>query len=127
VRFGNIALMPHEPVPIRLEPGTAKVPRPAFLVEARSWGGQSGSPAFVYFLPDRTGALAPSSGAPIYLLGVVHGHYDIEQPVVLAGSDSESARISVNAGMAVVIPAQDLVDLICREDVIAARHYPPSP
>src|SRR5439155_15769502 len=46
-RFGNIALMPEE-VPLDLGDGHL-VNRRVYLVEARSWAGHSGSPAFVYF------------------------------------------------------------------------------
>jgi hypothetical protein len=50
-RFGNIALMPAEKVTVDVGDSTAHIR--AYLVEARSWGGHSGSPAFVFFPPDR--------------------------------------------------------------------------
>ena len=79
VRFGNISLMPHEKIPVRLEPGGSPKLVDAYLVEARSWGGQSGSPAFVYFPVDRRPGSIQIGGSDMYrLLGLVSGHHDIE-------------------------------------------------
>ncbi|MGZ6978298.1 MAG: hypothetical protein ACXVJW_09335, partial [Acidimicrobiia bacterium] len=47
VRFGHVARMPEEDVRIKLAKGW-DVEVPAYLAEARSWGGQSGAPAFFY-------------------------------------------------------------------------------
>ena len=57
----------------------------AYLIEARSIGGISGSPVFTHMevRPHTTLALAPQrqllqrSEKPHYLLGLVHGHYTI--------------------------------------------------
>src|SRR5437870_5774052 len=49
-RFGHIARMPYDPIPIKMDPapGGAYAPVRAYLAEAAAWGGQSGSPAFVH-------------------------------------------------------------------------------
>ena len=60
----NIAMIPDEPVTTSL--GDIK----AYLVEARSIGGLSGSPAFVR----ETGAEGTGS---FYLLGLMHGHWGV--------------------------------------------------
>jgi hypothetical protein len=77
-RMGHIACMRHEPV------STAYGYIDAYLIEARSISGLSGSPVFfinemrvIKTGPQRVGySLAPQT--PYYLLmGLVHGHFDI--------------------------------------------------
>jgi hypothetical protein len=92
VRFGNVSMLPNEPVRIRNADGSVSRVS-AFLVEARSWGGQSGSPAFVWLSPFRDpgmitlpqwsggdpgagGKLAP--GGEPQLLGLVCGHFELD-------------------------------------------------
>ena len=68
-RFGNISLMP---TLVRVDLGDSTGRQRAYLVEARSWGGHSGSPAFVFFPPDRfLNSISVSAAMPIFLLGLV--------------------------------------------------------
>jgi hypothetical protein len=107
-RFGNIALMPGEKVTVDVGDSTAHIR--AFLVEARSWGGHSGSPAFVFFPPDRfLNSISVSEALPIFLLGLVQGHYDVEREMKFQG---DVGKVSANAGIAVVVPAQEIHDLL---------------
>jgi hypothetical protein len=117
VRFGNISMMPREPVEIENADGSRTGVR-AFLVEARSWGGQSGSPAFVWLSPLRNpGVLTlpeidphkplPLSAQP-RLLGLVCGHYDISRDIAFKGEGNKSATVRMNAGVAIVIPSADI-------------------
>ena len=118
VRFGNISMMPREPVAIQNADGTqSKVC--AFLVEARSWGGQSGSPAFVWLSPLRNpgvitlpeingpGKPLPLSAQP-RLLGLVCGHFDISRDIVFKGEKDVLGTVRMNAGVAIVIPAVEI-------------------
>jgi hypothetical protein len=108
VRFGNIALMPGEHV--RVDVGSSTTSIRAYLVEARSWGGHSGSPAFVYFPADRFGtSISLNTVLPIFLLGLVQGHYDIQWEMRFLG---DLGQVPINAGIAVVVPAQDIYDLL---------------
>jgi len=50
VKFGNISLMPHEKIAVQMDPHRTTAQIDAYLVEARSWGGQSGSPVFIFTL-----------------------------------------------------------------------------
>ncbi len=124
LRFGNISLMPREKLHLRLSPGSHPVPVSAYLVESISWGGESGSPAFVFLGVDRAGyAIALRGGeSHVYLLGLVHGHYPMKTEVDFTGDFLGSATVDLNAGMAVVIPAQDIVDLLMREEVVKDRN-----
>ena len=119
VRFGNISLMPDEKLLVNLGDSTARIR--AYLIEARSWGGHSGSPAFVYFPPDRFGnSISMGVTLPIFLLGLVQGHYDIKSDVKFIG-DVGTGEVAMNAGIAAVVPAQDIHDLLMSEDVVAER------
>jgi hypothetical protein len=98
VRVGNLAAMDEEKVSTRTL-GLID----AYLIEARSTGGLSGSPVFVNLGIHRMigGKIKQVSGdrPMFFLLGLVHGHYDI--PLGDAGTGSNE---SVNAGIAIVVP-----------------------
>jgi hypothetical protein len=127
VRWGNVSMMPGEKVRVATPGGGGRL-IDAYLIEARSWGGQSGSPAFVFFPPDRElGFLDlpsweegdPGSGGRLIagaypmLLGVVQGHFDIQQDVSFKSEfNTGEAHVNVNAGIAVVIPAQKVIDIL---------------
>jgi hypothetical protein len=123
-RFGNISLGTRGKVPLRLNPSEDLVPVDAYLVEARSWGGQSGSPAFVSFTPDRelmvTGKFR-QEGLTGILLGLVHGHYEIKTDVEFIGDITGSGHVNVNAGMAAVIPAQKIRDTLMERELEEER------
>jgi hypothetical protein len=117
VRFGNIALMPGEKVLVDTGDSMARIR--AYLIEARSSGGHSGSPAFIYFPPDRFGnSITVSATLPIFFLGLVQGHYDVESETKLLG---DVGKVKVNAGIATVVPAQEIYDLLMSDEVIAER------
>ncbi|MCH7971442.1 MAG: hypothetical protein IH960_10455 [Chloroflexi bacterium] len=108
-RFGRISLMPYEQIPVNLDPGdsTSKTDIYAYLVEAQSWGGESGAPAFIVMTSDRVPGMLSAGGGDIRLLGLVHGHYKLDEKVAnVDGSDS--ASVGVNSGIALVIPAADI-------------------
>jgi hypothetical protein len=114
LRFGNIAAMPAEPV------STQHGDIHAYLIESRSVGGLSGSPVFVDvgLLRDAEGTVR--QGDPgVYLLGVVHGHWDA--PKEAAEVDAQEAaevdyfgisKEYINMGIAVVTPIDKLFKVI---------------
>jgi len=95
VRIGNIAMMPDEPVP------TERGSMMAYLIESRSLGGLSGSPAFVN----------PVRGDRFFLLGVVHGHWKIP-------TDPNNV---VNMGIALVTPAERILEVIHQPELLDMR------
>jgi hypothetical protein len=126
VRFGTISLMPDDEERLRVvvardENGYEhKRDLRAYLAEARSWGGHSGSPVFVSYSVTRqpgqiTGLNVSGRIGPQFLLGLVQGHYDIDQEVSFIG-DTGTGTVAVNAGMAVVIPGQEILDLLMHDD-----------
>jgi hypothetical protein len=112
-RFGTIALMPPEdkiPLNGSLIDG--------YLIESHSWAGFSGSPVFLYppmHFANTSPWEKPSSQYSGLFLGVLHGHYDIEEKVRV-GKKATSAQVDINSGLAVVSTAQELYDfLMCEE------------
>lgn len=93
VRTGNIAMMPNEPIP------TGMGIMDAYLIEARSIGGLSGSPAFV------------GKGGSYYLMGLMHGHWDILPTSKEDIGDLDSFG-AVNMGIAIVVPAKKILEVI---------------
>lgn len=119
VRVGNIAAMPEEKV--RTSMGLID----AYLVEARSIGGLSGSPVFVRLEALRTlekdqliiggGGNTPTN--IFYIMGLMHGHYDarllstdlLNEDTVLT---NEQKREIVNMGIAIVVPCEKILEVI---------------
>jgi len=122
VRFGNLALMPREPVEVEIShhPQTwASIE--AYLVEARSWGGQSGSPAFLSFNANRhMGSVQVGIAPPFALLGLVQGTW--KDPRGMKAPDpSGEGMVEINMGISVVVPAYKIEDALMDEELVAAR------
>jgi hypothetical protein len=117
VRFGNIAMMPWEP----LKHPTRGIMQESFVIETRSISGYSGSPVFVHIFPFMP---RPKSGKQIgkywlRLLGIDWGHIPIEEVVKQKTSPDEPQRevpegwwVNYNAGMIAVVPAWKLTELL---------------
>ena len=118
VRFGAIAQMPGEPIPTQW-----KVQEEAYLVEMRSISGFSGSPVIVR-IPSRRARQVPIEKSVPYdpdndwhmLLGIDCGH-SIDKDAALYHKDQtdeplEEYKVEYNTGLAIVIPAWKLQDII---------------
>lgn len=109
-RVGNVAAFPDDPV--KLDTGDDVVA----LVEVRSLGGLSGSPAFLHPGDIRTDGgtfsvgTSGQMGGPNYLLGLVHGFY----PLTENDPDGVAARPGekLNTGISVVVWADRILDII---------------
>jgi hypothetical protein len=114
VRVGNIAAMPEEKV--KTKAGEVD----AFLIEASSIGGLSGSPVFVQLVGPRKGL---GFGArSVFLLGLIHGHWDIDankQDETLQADQFEKER--VNMGIAIVVPMQKIMETVNQPKLADAR------
>lgn len=138
-RSGTIARMLSEPVEFA-HPGGAYIKATAYLVEFRSWGGQSGSPVLVHrqlfhlvqvqvhpipaddveSRPQMVWVQSPRSEA-FGLLGLVSGHFDIKQQAQSTGEIPGSITTAINSGIAIVTPAEAIRELLWREDVVEDR------
>jgi hypothetical protein len=134
VRTGNVALIPPEG---ELLPGVNVdeqfVEAEAYLIEARSLGGLSGSPAFVRSTiawettvttngeVSKAHAVVPGQ---LCLLGLMHGHWDI--PVEDINDPSPTALLykkpgAVNLGLAKVVPAKKIREVLYRPELVEGR------
>ena len=120
VRFGNISMMPHEKVSIEVLPGVA-TEVDAYLIEARSWGGHSGSPTFIYYPPDRRPGVVAVGGPAPALLGLVSAHYPVPNEPEAMRDSLDSTQGSPNAGIAVVVLAQAILDLLNAKELVTER------
>jgi hypothetical protein len=110
VRMGSIAMMPDEPIPS--EAGSVE----GYLIESRSIGGLSGSPAFVR-------ETIPMGLGAFHLLGLVHGHWDIplDQIADSVLPDVNDAVANVNMGIAVVVPAEKIREVLFHPQLVDRR------
>jgi hypothetical protein len=109
IRVGNIAAIHQEKVKTKL--GMID----AHLIEARSIGGLSGSPVFVYteqhmVISDPFIDTTPS----YYLLGLVHGHWDVDETKV----DVTSEEKRVNMGIAIVVPVEKILEVLNQPKIL---------
>lgn len=113
VRMGNIALMPPEKITHKGELIDA------YLIEGRSIGGLSGSPAFVSetvriaYPPPLAGKKQEFMWLPgqTYFLGLVRGHWDAPEEKGFAGLEDR-----VNMGIALVVPAKKIREILDKPD-----------
>ncbi|MEW6181832.1 MAG: hypothetical protein AB1500_01470 [Bacillota bacterium] len=110
VRVGNIAAMPEEPVKTKM--GLMD----AYLIEARSIGGLSGSPVFVHLGPIRTSwdkeKETKIKGDKFFLLGLVHGHWDVPFDEQMDVGGDKVGEDKINMGIAVVVPVSKIIEVI---------------
>jgi hypothetical protein len=125
VRFGNISMMPGEPVR-----RSDQSKQESFLVDLRSLSGYSGSPAFVYISPAELPYRRVKPGAEIYgcgpwLLGVDWGHLpnwlDLVYKSDKGSKHPDGLGVASNAGMAGIVPAWKLTELLHSEDLERQR------
>ena len=121
VRFGSIAQNPWEP--IRNLRGLLQE---SFLAEIRSLPGYSGSPVFIYE-PPFYNKFVRTEKVPFSLLGIDWGHLPNWEPVYET-DDSTGERMPIpgqfvkaNTGMAGVVPAWKILELLECEDVVETR------
>lgn len=113
VRVGNLAALAEEKVNTK-EFGLVD----AYLIEARSIGGLSGSPVFLNLGVVRymDKQVKHAQGGPIcFLLGLVHGHYDVPSSNIDNSSQGASDPLSserVNTGIAIVVPIEKIAEVV---------------
>jgi len=133
LRFGSIAMLPFEKV--KLADGYMQE---AFLVETRSMRGYSGAPVFVY-RPELSSrhrtvdywgnkryeqGIADVVGTPT-LLGIDCGHWPKHKQVGRIENNKfiphHQWKVESNTGLAIVIPAWRLSDLLNRKELAMQR------
>lgn len=117
VRVGNLAAM--NEVTVTTQIGQID----AYLAEVRSIGGLSGSPAFLNLGVTRRigGKVKQATSDMIFLLGLVHGHYDeflSRQDQVSLDDDLSPSRI--NTGIAIIVPSEKIMEAIQHAEALKA-------
>jgi hypothetical protein len=114
VRVGNIAAMPTEKV------DTAIGNIDAYLVEARSIGGLSGSPVFVHIGSGMRHGVLSLGGPQFFMMGLMHGHFDAQfLPVDMA--DASVGSGSINMGIGIVVPMDKILEVLNQPAIIDAE------
>lgn len=122
VRFGNLA----SALTVKIRNDHRDLEQESFLVETRSINGFSGSPVFLYRDAHGLGSypysLGESSRWPC-LLGVNWGHLNCVgvNDFVVDWSDERPERMTHNSGMALVVPAWTLAELLDSEEVSGVK------
>jgi hypothetical protein len=118
VRVGNISTLPGEPISTKYA-GYME----AYLVEARSIAGLSGSPVFA--LPDSAVLLAKglcgTAGQSIALIGLMHGHFDVPNLTEDVVADDDEPTRSIHTGIGVVIPVMKILETLRHPELVAMR------
>lgn len=124
VRMGNIAMLPNEKVSVGWHDG---VDMDAYLIEARSIGGISGSPVFFgeshfkrNFGKESQIKNALRFNPKFYLGGLIHGHWktDISK---IDKAKSIKEEENVNMGIAIVTPASKIVETLMQDSLVEMR------
>jgi hypothetical protein len=116
VRMGNVAMMPNDPVPVSYGAGEME----AYLIEARSIGGLSGSPVFVR---DTFNTYANAASVPHYLMGLMHGHWKVPAGDINIApiGDLAGTNEPINMGIAIVVPAKKIMEVLTMPTLRARR------
>ena len=105
VRQGVLAMLPDDPIPTVIENRRGTV----FLVDAHSYHGNSGSPAFVNIGGIHGGSLA---GDSYKLLGVVSGYYPEYENGALSNAMVLTGAVHDNSGITILVPGDQLKSLL---------------
>lgn len=100
VRFGRVAVVTDEKIPV-MDKEEIKL-LDLYLIEAQSFGGNSGSPVFIY-----------TSRGKLLLAGLISGHF------------SEAIYRSENVGIAKVVPAYKIYEILFSDELRAIRAKAP--
>ena len=116
VRFGQVALITEEKIDWKGEKTDL------YLIEAGSFGGNSGSPVFFYLGSERE----PGSiivGPPVLkIAGVMQGTFLDAQEIKVAQTKATPFSLS-NMGIAAVVPCYKLYEILHSEEIKKIRGF----
>jgi len=125
VRAGNLAMVPRFRVRFRGEDVDV------MLIEVRSLGGLSGSPVFAretLHLPgvthDNKTSFLTGSSRDFHLIGLTSGHWDVDERELNAPYAEVKNKCDphgVNMGIAVVVPASKILEVLEHSDLKEQR------
>ena len=120
VRVGNIAMMLGEEKVFTKYCGYTD----AYLIEARSIGGLSGSPVYINVPTHTMGSRLQIPGERTCLLGLMHGHFDVQtftDDIVVDIDDGSGRPSGINTGIGVVIPVEKILETLSHPELVSMR------
>ena len=114
VRFGSVALITDEKISF------AGNYSDYLLIEASSYGGNSGSPVFYYLGSDRTPGMITGGEPILKLAGVMAGRFN-DLVKVQTLTDVSNEVVAPNLGIAAVVPSYKLYDLLFSNELRSQR------
>lgn len=129
VRFGRVAMFPHQPIPWKERPTDAVTKPQLYLLETQSFGGNSGSPVFFYEASDPSVLrVGPSQLA---LAGVMRGTLE-RRGIVEFVPTANVPAYRQNIGIAAVTPAYQILEILNLDELVKSRadyfsKHPPTP
>jgi hypothetical protein len=134
VRIGNVAAIPDsgELIP-DIKIGAYRGDIEGYLVEMRSLGGLSGSPAFlretlnlttVFDLKDPNRKVSLTGAGSIYFMGLMHGHWYIKDrdknDVITLAVEKDHPEANI-VGISVVVPAKKILEILNQPAFVEER------
>lgn len=117
LREGSLAMVPDDVMPVPIG-GSAKV----YLADLHIIRGNSGSPLFLAPSFTLGGYVYGSDGGlPYGLLGVVSGYMWEDNQLTLHAATDYEGTLHGNSGIAMVVPVEQLKNLLYRADLQASR------
>jgi hypothetical protein len=129
IRVGNLAMIPSE----RVRGGKEYGDMDAYLVELRSFGNLSGSPVFIrgtvnverhspnFKKRRRYANYGKALSSRFFLIGLMHGHWDIASDSIDEAVPRANPYNSVNMGIAIVTPARKIREILYSKALVAQR------
>jgi hypothetical protein len=114
VREGKIAMIPDEQVPTTLR-SLGNI----YLVDAHVFGGNSGSPMLVNLGGQRDNGLM--AGFNYHRLGLISGYVQETSDFKLQAVAGYAGTVVANSGVAMVVPAQQILDLLNCDALLSLR------
>ena len=109
-RFGRVALISDEKIIWNGKESDL------YLMECTSFGGNSGSPVFIYTEKKGFGD-DPSEPIKVMLIGIMQGHFLEPGPIGFAENAKKVPIAGLNSGISAVVPAQKLYEILFSEEL----------
>jgi hypothetical protein len=116
VRFGRVALVTDEKIPF----GDKK--RDLYLIEAGSYGGNSGAPVFFYLGADREPGRLILGSTVLKLAGIMEGTFLDAKEIKVVETKTISIAQS-NMGIAAVVPSYKLHEILFSNELKQKRGF----
>ena len=124
-RFGHVAMFPEDKISWRDNASSPAEMVDLYLVEAQSYGGNSGSPVFFFLGADRTPGSLVVGHPVIKLAGIMRGSFGQLSPIDIMQTPTGGIALSKqNIGIAAVTPSYLLHEILFSDELkkIRAQH-----